>query len=768
MIPYIAYAALITAVCFLFYRLLLHRETFFHLNRWFFVGCLVFSFLLPLVPVPGGWSLRRTAPAALVVAPAPGKVAAGSVSVGEASMHGVPAGSPVAGDGATGQVAAGGVSLGSVAAGAAAPVAGSRFSFGRLVKWVSYIYLCGALIFGFNLLLQLLVLLFRTRVNPVIRDGIYKIVETTGNRAPCSFGRYIFINPSLYDEETFTQILTHEKIHVQQGHSIDIMLAELSIALQWFNPFAWWYRKALEDNLEFLTDAAVIGDPRTNASHYQMSLLRVSAPYLPLSITSNYNQSLLKKRIIMMHIQKSSVRTAWKYLFLLPLFTAMVCIFNDTSAAVQNTTATKGDTTTPRLDTAAPKRVTAADTDATARDVDADRAEAQGAADAVVNAHPNVTVHVNPDVVVSAHPDVIVNGYPSVVVNAHADVVVKGYPRVDVNVHPDVDVDPDIEVNPNANPREVDTGREDIRSGSWMATIDGDEVRLTLKSENGESVSNSTFKKSEFSSLPTGSKGGFTLTRDAGTLYLNGVFDGNDGFGHYTFKENPEFVTFLEKEGVTGIKERQMLGAFFTNVRRDYVESLTKAGYTQLPFHELIALSAMKVDIAYIQSWKDLGYPDLPLHEVIALKSMNIDGAYLKDLKAAGFTNLAIHNVIAAKSMGIDAAYAQSWKQAGYTDLPMHELIAFKSQGIDGKYVHSFEQIGYAHLEPHDLVAFKSLGITPEFVKGFTDMGFKNIEPHTLEALKSMGVTSDYITAMKNKGFDSKDLQEYVKLKTFR
>jgi beta-lactamase regulating signal transducer with metallopeptidase domain len=65
---------------------------------------------------------------------------------------------------------------------------------------------------------------------------------------------YIFINPEKYDWDTYSQIILHEKIHIQQGHSYDIMLAELALIFQWFNPFAWFYRKAMEDNLEFLTD----------------------------------------------------------------------------------------------------------------------------------------------------------------------------------------------------------------------------------------------------------------------------------------------------------------------------------------------------------------------------------------------------------------------------------------------------------------------------------------------------------------------------------
>ena len=119
-------------------------------------------------------------------------------------------------------------------------------------------YLFGLLLFGGNFLLQIVVLLYHSYSRRVIRDGRFRIVEIRGNRAPCSFGNTIFINPENYDWETYNQILIHEKIHVSGRHTLDILLAEIVVVLQWFNPFVWLYRKEVENNLEFLTDASVL------------------------------------------------------------------------------------------------------------------------------------------------------------------------------------------------------------------------------------------------------------------------------------------------------------------------------------------------------------------------------------------------------------------------------------------------------------------------------------------------------------------------------
>ena len=60
MMPYILHAGLILAGCLIFYKLLLHKETFYRLNRFILLACLVLSFTLPLVKVPQQWSLRKT------------------------------------------------------------------------------------------------------------------------------------------------------------------------------------------------------------------------------------------------------------------------------------------------------------------------------------------------------------------------------------------------------------------------------------------------------------------------------------------------------------------------------------------------------------------------------------------------------------------------------------------------------------------------------------------------------------------------------------
>ena len=122
------------------------------------------------------------------------------------------------------------------------------------MNWLFWIYWFGVIVFAGSFLFQVVLLLYRAYRNPVIIDGQYRIVEVSGDKAPCSFGNNIFINPEKYEWDTYNQILQHEKIHIRQKHTLDILFAELVLIFQWFNPFAWIYRREIESNLEFLTD----------------------------------------------------------------------------------------------------------------------------------------------------------------------------------------------------------------------------------------------------------------------------------------------------------------------------------------------------------------------------------------------------------------------------------------------------------------------------------------------------------------------------------
>lgn len=91
----------------------------------------------------------------------------------------------------------------------------------------------------------------------VFPDGL-RVVYLEDDCPPFSFFRTVFVpRPSEGDEDAMAQVVAHERAHIRQAHSIDVLVVHLAGVLQWFNPVVWGYRHALTDLHEFLADREV-------------------------------------------------------------------------------------------------------------------------------------------------------------------------------------------------------------------------------------------------------------------------------------------------------------------------------------------------------------------------------------------------------------------------------------------------------------------------------------------------------------------------------
>ncbi len=202
-----------------------------------------------------------------------------------------------------------------------------------------YAYLAGVLIFGIRFAIQLISLfkLFRTYMIKK-KDG-FNLVEINSNMSPFSFFNYLVYNPSRYSKEDLNIIINHEKAHSNQLHSLDILLSQVFVVLQWFNPIAWFYKRSIQQNLEFMADQFAVSKVES-AKKYQHMLLKASLKPQYASITNNFYNSLIKKRIIMLNQSKSNIKNAWKYFVILPALALFLMSFNvETVELVKETNA---------------------------------------------------------------------------------------------------------------------------------------------------------------------------------------------------------------------------------------------------------------------------------------------------------------------------------------------------------------------------------------------------------------------------------------------
>lgn len=259
------------AVAWLFFRLLLGRETFCHLNRLVVLALLVLSFLLPLCVI----TVRR------------------EVSIPyEVWVHATEVRS------------------------AAAPVsAAAPFPWAALLGGL---YLAGVLAAACRMAWSLaaVVRVIRRGRRERLADGVV-LVRTPQPVTPFSWGRYVVLAETEPAEEVAT-ILLHERAHVRLHHTWDLLFADLAGCLQWFNPAVWLLRRELCAIHEYEADRAVL-EAGTDARAYQLLLVRRAVGTQAFVAANNFNHSKLQNRIAMMLKKRSSRWAAARALLILPL-----------------------------------------------------------------------------------------------------------------------------------------------------------------------------------------------------------------------------------------------------------------------------------------------------------------------------------------------------------------------------------------------------------------------------------------------------------------
>jgi bla regulator protein blaR1 len=180
----------------------------------------------------------------------------------------------------------------------------------------------------FIFLKNIFVLIKEIRNNKKVFFVKISIVLLDKKITPYSFMKYIFVNREDYEKQGIEkEILLHEITHIQQAHSIDILIIELMKTFLWFNPLLIFYKKAIQLNHEFLADEAVI-NTYEDVTNYQYLLIEKASQPNRFLFTSSFNYSITKQRLKMMTKSTSPMKALLITLAFVPLFATAIFTFS--------------------------------------------------------------------------------------------------------------------------------------------------------------------------------------------------------------------------------------------------------------------------------------------------------------------------------------------------------------------------------------------------------------------------------------------------------
>ena len=280
-------SALVLALLYLPYTLMLRQESFFRMNRITLLTILMLALVLPMVDIPS-----LATPEQPVVYEMQHRI---MLMTQEAEM-----------------------------------TTKSLAATTRTISWLGIL----AIVYIIGVILALLIRLWQFfKIDKIIRGGclwtdksgkatIYCHIDDV---APFSWMRSIVISEKDY-KPYGREILLHEKAHILNLHSMDILFLTLVEAVQWWNPIAYMLGHSLRDVHEYEADDYVLHQG-ISLHNYQELLVKKSLANTSYAFANNFNHSLIKKRIYMMNHPKSNPWLRSKVLYILPATLVVLTAF---------------------------------------------------------------------------------------------------------------------------------------------------------------------------------------------------------------------------------------------------------------------------------------------------------------------------------------------------------------------------------------------------------------------------------------------------------
>lgn len=295
MISYLIYSTICMGLVLLFYHAVLAREKIYQINRWYLLGGLLFSLIVPFMPfgIPDPFltlSSNTEVPQILSIGiEKPNSESVLQVSGNQTEQNSV--------------------------------------SYTSYFEWITpflfWFYGIVTLILSFRMIRHLYRMQLKSMKNPATSFKGHKVVLVDQEVVPHTFWKTIFVNKAQYEnKEINEEVMIHELIHAKQNHSLDILTIEILKTICWFNPILYFYKKAIQVNHEYIADDKVLSSG-TDIADYQTLLLKMRSADSAHYLSTSLNFNITKKRFKMMTLNQLTYRSYLKIALIIPFFISL-------------------------------------------------------------------------------------------------------------------------------------------------------------------------------------------------------------------------------------------------------------------------------------------------------------------------------------------------------------------------------------------------------------------------------------------------------------
>ena len=333
--------------------------------------------------------------------------------------------------------------------------------------------------------------------------------------------------------------------------------------------------------------------------------------------------------------------------------------------------------------------------------------------------------------------------------------------------------------------------------GTWVGYIEDDKVYMQL---TGEDWSNGrSFLRADLGTLPEGTEGSFSLTRESGTVTFKGEFAGGKGHGFYKLAENPSFKAYLKEKGFDAPDDDLMINIFFTDINKSYFELLKANGYAEVTneqlkdlaqqdinrkvledyfrlfktedwghpsLNKIVELREHGVQARFVNEFHEMGYKEkIPLERALELRDHGVSPEFITSIQKMGYGDISLERAVELRDHGVSPDFIRSMQEMGYKNITLEKAQELQDHGVNPNYIHSMQNMGYTDISLDKAQELQDHGVNPGFIKSIKDLGFKDISLDKAQELVDHGVNASFIKKMMDKGVNVHTLDEYVRLR---
>jgi hypothetical protein len=306
-------------------------------------------------------------------------------------------------------------------------------------------------------------------------------------------------------------------------------------------------------------------------------------------------------------------------------------------------------------------------------------------------------------------------------------------------------------------------------AGTWVLRPSPNREFVLLQVSAGAFSWNGQFPASEIDRLlsqsepAAGGKMRVTVSREAGSLELEGTLNDRTGSGTFRFVPSETFIGGLTRRGFSRPTAQQLFALAQTEIGFEFIDELAAQKYERPDIENLVRAGHHGVDTEFLREMGRAGYRVGTLDVLIRFRDHGVDPDFVRGMRAQGISDLSADDLVRLRDHGVDPDYVSGMRQAGYGAAAL-DLVRARDHGVDREYLTVLRNLGLSPVTLDDAIRARDHGLDADYLRDMRDAGY-TLTLSELTRARDHGVTPDYIAAMGALGYKEVPIDNLIRMR---